>query len=385
MHEHLRDGRERDRDRQIEHQVEAEIAHGRAAAARRSRPAAAASDSGGQQDRAGRCGRGAASRAGSGTRSGCTFSSVISSRGEVGDDAAVRGRRRRGRSCCELVHLGRVPEEGAAAAPPRRGSWRRPPAWCRCRRRASGRPSARCRRPSRARGRTAPSAGCRRRATGCCCRRRACGCRSARASPRPRLASRARIEQEPARQSRAASRCRCSRRSTRAGRCRRSAGRRRRARPGSPTSRAGLRARPEELDQEHLGLALAAEPGEADDLAAIGDELAPVALAARRGRGRTGAPLARRSSSRAAAARGAVATLPMAATSAVAVESRGRVASATTLPSRITTMRSAVARISPRRCEIRMHAAAAGDEAADEGEELAGEHARRATRSARRG
>ena len=52
--------------------------------------------------------------------------------------------------------------------------------------------------------------------------------------------------------------------------------------------------RGEEL-AEHLGLALAAEPGEPDDLAAVGGELAPVRLRRRRARapGRPFAPLRR--------------------------------------------------------------------------------------------
>ena len=110
-------------------------------------------------------------------------------------------------------------------------------------------------------------------------------------------------------------------RSTRAGRCRRSGGRRRRARPARSTARV---ARPplrgvEELAQ-HLGLALAGEPGEPDHLAAIGGELAPVRSAPAAGRAR--AARRRAASSRAAAAASASpsATLPIAATSDVAGE-----------------------------------------------------------------
>ena len=149
---------------------------------------------------------------------------------EFGDDAAV-AEDVDAVAIVELVGLGRVPEEGAAAARPRRGSGRRPRAWCRYRRRASGRPSGRCARRSRARGRTAPSAGCRRTATGCCC------CMSGvrmpirslpglrRARPRAAARSAGRCAAAPA------SGCRCSRRSTTAGRCRPTGGRRRPAPP----------------------------------------------------------------------------------------------------------------------------------------------------------
>ena len=58
---------------------------------------------------------------------------------------------------------------------------------------------------------------------------------------------------------------------------------------------------------------------------------------------------------------------------------------ATTLPSRMTTMRSAVSRISPSRCEIRMQLPPCRDEAADKGEQLAGRMRHRATTSARPG
>ena len=127
-----------------------------------------------------------------------------------------------------------------------------------------------------------------------------------------------------------------------------------------------------EQPPEHLGLALAGEPGEPDHLAAIGGELAPVGLRRRpRSRARrAGRPLRAAAAARVAAA--PFATLPIAATSESRVKpAAGR--SATTLPSRMTMMRLAVERISPRRCEMRMHGAAARDEAADEGEELPGD------------
>ena len=82
--------------------------------------------------------------------------------------------------------------------------------------------------------------------------------------------------------------------------------------------------------------------------------------------------------------RGSRATLPIAATRLSRVKSpAGAVGDDRAV--RITTTRSAVARISPRRCEIRMTAPPARDEAADVGEQLAGERRRRARRSARRG
>ena len=117
---------------------------------------------------------------------------------EIGDDAAV-AEDIDVVAIVQLFGFGRVPEECAARLAPPRGSARRPRAWCRYRRRASGRPSGRCWHRSRARGRTGPSAGCRRTARGCCCGCRACGCRSSPASLRPSSASRSREIRRPLR------------------------------------------------------------------------------------------------------------------------------------------------------------------------------------------
>ena len=73
-----------------------------------------------------------------------TRSSVSSSRGQLGDDRAV-AEDIGAVAILQLLGLGRVPEEGAAAARLLADRGRRPRAWCRSRRRASGRPSARSR------------------------------------------------------------------------------------------------------------------------------------------------------------------------------------------------------------------------------------------------
>ena len=136
--EHLRDGGERDRHRRLQHQVEPEIAHGARLHDRRWRSA--------PRPARGRAGRARSSlrlmHAGSvSAKEACsTFSSVSSSRARLGDDGAV-AEHIGVVAVGQLVDLGRVPEEGAALRPPRRGSCRRLPAWCRRRRRASDRPS----------------------------------------------------------------------------------------------------------------------------------------------------------------------------------------------------------------------------------------------------
>ena len=108
--------------------------------------------------------------------------------------------------------------------------------------------------------------------------------------------------------------------------------------------------RPIEDAQQHLGLALSRQARQSDDLAFMGDEA-----------DRLAGPWVRAHSDRQlraiAARRDPLVTVsgmwPIALTS----DSRSKVAaaaSATTRPSRITTIRSAVVRISPRRCEMRI-------------------------------
>ena len=373
--EHLRDGGERDRHREVEQQVEAEIAHRRAAAARRSRRAAApATAPGSRLRRQLRRQRHASAR-----NEACrTFSSVISARGEVGDDARRRGRRRRGRS--------------ARARPSR---------WCtrgRCGPRAASARIMRvdlllgadvdaahrvvhqhdARRRSRARGRTAPSAGCRRRATGSGCRRRGCGCRcvlrqsSAKRAlaARGRSAGRRRKRRERAR--RVMLRGDRPEREDAVGLPVAGDERHRRRRPRRPSARL------EDLHQQ-LGLAVAAEAGEADDLAAVGDELAGRRRGRaggrgprgwRRSRGRRRRPRSRRGRRR----------CPWRATRLARSKAAAR--SSGDDPARRASPRCGrrCARISPSRCEIRMTLPPLGDEAADVGEQL-----RRRARVERRG
>ena len=228
------------------------------------------------------------------------------------------------------------------------------------------------RRPSRARGRTAPSAGCRPTATGSGCRRRACGCRCAARQSSAKARSRAGSSSGPARKRRAASRSRCSRRSTRAGRCRPicrspatsatgagdlgAVARGRRPAPGarSGRGRSGRRARPPRRRWATSSPASAAAARAGAHHRRRPARAPPAAALGRRARG---------------------ATLPMARDQRGAVEARRR--GRARPPARRASPRCGrrSTRISPRRCEIRMHAAAAGGEAADVGEQLAGEHA----------
>ena len=234
-----------------------------------------------------------------------TFSSVSSSRAQIGDDGAV-AKNIDVVAFLQLFGFGRVPEEG----PPCRasvadqivdfelGAVRR--------RRASDRPSARCAHPSRARGRTAPSADCRRRATGCCCGRRACGSRSCRARNWPAPSSRRGEISRPGAQPLRASARRCSPRSTIAGRCRRtcrSPGDQRHRRRDLRAAR-GREAAAKDGEQQ-IGLAVAGEAGKADDLALMRDEFAarPSGASART-RTRSGDFAARRGRSRPLARRG---------------------------------------------------------------------------------
>ena len=149
---------------------------------------------------------------------------------------------------------------------------------------------------------------------------------------------------------------------------------------------AALRCAPRRRARSSISrLAMAGEPGKADDLAVDSAVSSRPSVCAGRARARTG--VRRRSRferARRARAAASLATLPIAATSESRVKSRGR-ALGDTLPSRITTMRSAVdedfaeemrdqdaARRRPRRSGGRRRGAGR-------------RHARRATRSARRG
>ena len=124
--------------------------------------------------------------------------------------------------------------------------------------------------------------------------------------------------------------------------------------------------------EQQIGLAVAGEAGKADDLALVRDELGAVRSAARGGRGRGPArPRARRVGSLGARARVRSRRRPW-RRPAGRGRRRWRSSAATTLPSRMTTMRSEVSRTSPRRCEIRMQLTPPRDDAAHEGQQLAG-------------
>ena len=128
----------------------------------------------------------------------------------------------------------------------------------------------------------------------------------------------------------------------------------------------------EEIAQD-LRLALAAKPGEAlplrRDRRAVPCRRPACRCVARA----NGSPVWRLDASFASSsAESALATLPMAATRLSRVKSYAA-RSATTLPSRMTMMRSEALRISPSRCEIRMQEPPPCNEAADEVEELAGD------------
>ena len=281
--EHLRHGRERDRDRQVQHQREAEIADGarvepgdrRDARAPATAPAAP---------------RAAARRTAPGARAVArTASAKLMScdLGEGGmDDAALRSARRardRRRSRrCGTHRRGRNSSARRVSVVYQRKV--RPRCASRAdqvidfelgadsRRRASGRPSGRCGRRSRARGRTAPSADCRRTATGCCCRHRACGSASVSRQELASAVSRARRDQQARRASRSATARRCSRAIDHCGKtpsdCRSPAT----SATGAVDLGAGPAARRgvERRDQQ-IGLAVAGEPGKADDLALVRD------------------------------------------------------------------------------------------------------------------
>ena len=127
---------------------------------------------------------------------------------------------------------------------------------------------------------------------------------------------------------RRASRCRCSRRSTTAGRCRRPAGRRRPAPPVAVTSMPGSTARRGVEDRSSRSrLAVAGKPGEADDLAFMGDELGAVAAGEPAGREPAAlSPFVPAMRLRRDAVCGAAATVAHGVDQPVAVECAGRVA-----------------------------------------------------------
>ena len=168
-------------------------------------------------------------------------------------------------------------------------------------------------------------------------------------------------------------RCRCSRRSTRAGRCRRSAGRRRPAPPAPSTSMPGVRrGAPSKIAQQQIASGRGRR-------ARRGRRSRPRGRRARRRRSAAPAGRARdRRAARArcggAARRGASRALGAAhgRDQLVAVEGAG--ARRRRRPCRRASRRCGrqSSRISPSRCEIRMQLAARRDEAADEGEQLAG-------------
>ena len=129
---------------------------------------------------------------------------------------------------------------------------------------------------------------------------------------------------------------------------------------------------PSKMSQEQLRLAVPGKAGKADDLALDGRR-ARRRRSGASGRARTRTAVLPRAASRLGAVRGALAgaRCPSRWTSLSRSKASARSA-ATTLPSRMTTTRSECCRISPRRCEIRMQLAPVADDAADEGEELAG-------------
>ena len=207
-----------------------------------------------------------------------TFSSVSSSRVKIGDDAPV-AEDIDVVAIVELFGLGRVPEEGAAAASPPRGSGRRPRAWCRCRRRASGRPSARS-------SASEPSA----RANSAFCWLPPESDRMLLSMSGVRMpifffqnsassASRCGEISRPLR-SRASERMPIFSEIDHCGKMpsRLAVAGDQRHRRGRPRCRACARARGGEDREQQVGLAMAGKPGKADDLALVRDELLAVLL-----------------------------------------------------------------------------------------------------------
>ena len=186
--------------------------------------------------------------------------------------------------------------------------------------------------------------------------------------------ARARGVAKPAsrRAGRRSSGCRYSRRSTTAERCRRPGGRRRPAPPArSPRCAACRREAAPKISRMSLRLAMSGEPGQADDLAFMRGELGAVGLRAAAWRARAAAarPPARRYWR--APRRLRCSTSPMAATSFCRSKAAALPA-ATTLPSRMTTMRSRIVEHLAEQMRDQDGADAAGDGAAHEGQQLAG-------------